>query len=93
MPSTMIASVSERLLQFVRQTFAGRVPADAQPGPTSPLFSSQVIDSMGVVELLAFIERAFGVSLDLTMDDLSRLDTVERLAAAIAPSLPSSSAR
>ncbi len=76
----MSVTASEQLLTFVRQAFGDRVGPEVRFEPATPLFSSQLVDSMGLVELLAFVERQFGVSLNLTIDELIRLDTVERLA-------------
>ncbi len=70
----------EQLLTFARQAFGDRVGPDVRFEPSTPLFSSQLVDSMGTVELLAFVERTFGMSLNLTIDELVKLDTIERLA-------------
>ena len=48
--------------------------------PSTPLFSSQIIDSMGLIEFVAFLEREFGVSIDATVEELTILDTAARLA-------------
>ena len=79
MLSTM-EDVTARLVQFVRTAFGSRVDSPDQLGPASPLFSNQLVDSMGVIELLAFIEREFRVSLTVTMDELAKLDTAANLA-------------
>ena len=73
------------LLAFVQRTFASRLRPGEMLSPSSPLFSSQLIDSIGIVELLAFIEQRFGVGLDLTIEELRRLDTAANLAAYIEP--------
>ena len=77
----MSSDTSERLLQFARQTFAARArKLGLALEPETPLFSSGLIDSMGMIELLAFAEREFRVSLDVTATELTALDTAANLA-------------
>ena len=78
-PLTQTSQTTERLLEFVRRTFR---PSSAV-GPASALFSSGLIDSLGLVELLAFVHQAFGVSLELSVEEFTKLDTAEQLAALI----------
>ena len=80
----MSSPIAEQLIAFVRQAFGSPCPSDPPLGPATPLFSSRLIDSMGLVELTAFVERTFGVPLDLTVEELTTLDTAERLADFIA---------
>ena len=80
----MSDEIMRRLMQFVAATFANRFTAGEPLAPTTPLFSTQVIDSMGLIELLAFIEREFEVSWDATLEELMRLDTPAQLAREIA---------
>jgi len=80
MSGAMPDAQTDRLLAFVTQTFAGRI---RQRGlalePSTPLFSNGLIDSMGLIELLAFAEREFRVSLDATVTELTALDTADAL--------------
>ena len=67
------------ICEFVRERFrvavgSRRLDAD------SPLFSSGVIDSFGLLELIAFLEDAYGVTIDPTRHDLVALDTPRRIA-------------
>ena len=78
MPSS---PTTDRLVEFIRKTFARQNPAAVEP--TSPLFSSGRIDSLGLVELLAFIQQEFHVSLDSSVDDMKQLDTAANVAAHI----------
>ena len=75
--------LAARLLEFVQSTF-GRRSKGKPIEPTTPLFSTQIIDSMGMVELLSFVEQACGISWDPTVEELTELDTVERIADALA---------
>ena len=78
----MQTDTTERLLTFVARTFKTH-QAGTSLSPASPLFSSRLIDSMGLIELIAFIEREFGVVLEATVEELTALDTIERLASEI----------
>ena len=46
----------------------------------APLISSGIIDSFGVLELIAFLEEHFGVEIDPARHDLNDFDTVEKIA-------------
>jgi acyl carrier protein len=48
----------------------------------TPLLEEKIIDSMGVIELVAFIEATYGVELtddDLTVDNFKDIDTIVKL--------------
>ena len=75
-----MADVTGRILEFVGKTFGHRLGSGQALSSSSPLFSSQIVDSMGLIELLAFLEREFGVSIDATVDELTKLDTASNLA-------------
>ena len=78
----MPGPLAAQLLAFVQSTFGRR--AQGKPiEPTTPLFSTQIIDSMGMVELLSFVEQACGIPWDPTVEELTQLDTIERLADAL----------
>ncbi len=79
MPSSR---TTDRILDFVRATF-GAHQDPAVLGPSSALFSNGRIDSLGLIELLAFIQQEFGVSLDSSIGELKKLDTAANLAARI----------
>jgi len=67
----------ERIKRFIEESF---VVHDGSPlGDDDSLMSSGRIDSTGVLELISFLEDAFG--LELREDDLmpENLDTVSRL--------------
>lgn len=66
----MISDVSEseiksRVRQFVQENFLYATP-DFELGDDDRLLERGVIDSMGVAELIAFVESEFGIS---TSDD------------------------
>jgi len=48
----------------------------------TPLLEEKIIDSMGVIELVAFIESTYGVELtddDLTVENFKDIDTITKL--------------
>jgi len=49
--------------------------------PNAPLFSSGVIDSFSLVNLITFIEKKCGFSVEPIDVTLENLDTVERIGA------------
>ena len=79
----MSSNTAEQLLHCVRELIGSRAAPTPSLEPTTPLFSSGLIDSMGWVELLAFIERDLGVNLTATFDQLTVWDTAAALAAEI----------
>jgi acyl carrier protein len=62
-----------------RASLAGRrVDAD------TPLFSTGIVDSFGVLELIAFLEETFGVDIDPARYDLADFDAVAKVARLVA---------
>lgn len=47
------------------------------------LFSSGIVDSFGVLELIAFLEDTFGVTIDTAQHDLLEFDTIEKIEAVV----------
>jgi len=50
-------------------------------GFDEPLISSGIVDSFGVLEVIAFLEDTFGVVIDPTRHELTEFETVNRIAA------------
>ena len=48
-----------------------------------PLFSNGMIDSLGVLELIAFLEKKFNVRIDTTEHELNEFDSVDRTVALV----------
>jgi acyl carrier protein len=55
--------IEEQLVTYFRENFAADVDG------ATPLIESGVIDSMGVMELVEYLENSFGIEMD--MDDLT----------------------
>ena len=53
----------------------------------TPLFSSGVVDSFGVLELIAFLEDTFDVDVDPAKHELLEFDTIASIVALV-PTLP-----
>jgi acyl carrier protein len=69
--------IKSLLRQFLRATFQLKEPA-ALSDDTS-LLDSGLIDSMGVLELVMFLETEFGISLGDEEVVAENLDTIERI--------------
>jgi len=80
------SEIAGRIEQFVRTQFSIS-PSDPGFGPGVDLFDGGYVDSVGLAELLAYIEEEFGVSVpddDLLADEFATIEgmalTVARLA-------------
>ena len=72
-----------RIEAFVRETF-DIAPNDPHFGPDVDLFEGGYVDSVGLAELLAYIEGEFGVSVpdeDLASDEFMTIDGMARILA------------
>ena len=49
----------------------------------TPLFSTGIIDSFGVLELIAFLEETFGVDIDPGRHELTEFDTIDKIVALV----------
>ena len=82
MTSRTAAAIHEPILAFLEARFpaslAGRDVAE------TPLFSTGIIDSFGVLEVIAFLEETFGIDIDLARHDLAELDTVGKIVTLVA---------
>jgi acyl carrier protein len=77
------AQIADRVEQYVRTQF--RVaPGDTRFSRSLPLFEAGYVDSVGVVELLAFLTEEFAVELpdDALMSD--EFSTIDGIAAIVA---------
>jgi len=74
--------MEETILQFVRSQFKATIGTRAI-GPDTPLFSEGIVDSFGVLELIAFLEDTFRVEIDPTRHELDEFDTATKIAALV----------
>ncbi len=68
----------EIVCQFIRENFATQIALQAITDE-SPLFSNGIIDSFGVLELIAFLEEKFQVNIDTSQRELSEFDTIAKI--------------
>jgi acyl carrier protein len=52
-------------------------------GADEPLFSSGIVDSFGVLELIAFLEDTFDISIDTSAHELMEFDSVNHIVALV----------
>ena len=71
-----IDDIQNRLLAYFKDQGKTIAPGDN-------LFETDVIDSMGVIELVLFSEETLGVELDQTVMTKGNFETLERIAETI----------
>lgn len=74
----MNKAMKEQLRTFIYQNFL--VGEDFVLGDSDSFLGNGVIDSMGVLELVAFLQETYGITVEneeLTPDNLDTLDNVE----------------
>jgi acyl carrier protein len=57
-------------------------------GMDDPLFSSGIVDSFGVLELIAFLEDTFHISIDTAHHELIEFDSVNKIVTQVERALP-----
>jgi acyl carrier protein len=78
--------VASRIEEFVRDSFDVS-PGDARFGRELDLFAHAYVDSVGLTELLAFIESEFNVEVpeaDLLSDEFATIDGMSRVVVRLA---------
>lgn len=68
------------LTTFVRETFMYARP-DARLAPDDRLLEHGIIDSMGIVEIMEFLQSRFGVTVlddEITEENLGTIDAITR---------------
>jgi acyl carrier protein len=71
-------TIEAQLIHYFKDTL------DADVTPATPLIEQGIIDSMGVMELITFIEQAFAVEFDvddMTSEQLGTVAAISRLIA------------
>jgi len=75
-------SPQETIAAFLAGRFRASLPG-GRIAFDDPLVSSGVIDSFGLLELIAFLEDTFRVVIDPTRLPLTEFDTVNRISAVV----------
>lgn len=76
-------SIVARTRAYIQTSFLQARPGFAL-GDTDPLFANGIIDSMGALELLAFLEHEFGIVVaddDVTEQNIGTLADIARFVA------------
>jgi len=73
----------EQIAAFLVSRFRAAIKG-GKLGFDDPLVSSGVIDSFGVLEVIAFLEDTFGIVLDPTRLQVTEFETVNRITALVA---------
>ncbi len=74
----MAPAIHEQILAFLEAHFPASL-AGRRVAVDTPLFSTGIIDSFGVLELIAFLDETFGIDIDPARYDLADLDTVGKI--------------
>ena len=77
------AHVHEIVTSFIRSRFRSSLRGGALKNDDA-LFSTGVVDSFGVLELIAFLEDTFQITIDTTRHELSEFDSVDKIVELIA---------
>jgi len=78
----MAVADQEQIAAFVVQRFRAAIKG-GKLGVDDPLVSTGVIDSFGVLEVVAFLEDTFGIVLDATRLQVTEFETVHRITALV----------
>ena len=73
----MSPTTYETIAEFLRRRFQGRVREGIRPDES--LFTSGIVDSFGVLELVAFLEDSFRITIDLSRHPLTAFDTIDKI--------------
>jgi acyl carrier protein len=77
------AELTERVVEWIRQNGQTTDSSGREIAPDTDLLASGLLDSLGFIDLIAFIEEQDGCRVDLTdvdPDDFSRVKGLCRLA-------------
>jgi len=79
----MTGPTEEAIRTFLRDRFRASIGSRPLESDT-PLFSSGIVDSFGVLELMAFLDDTFDVDIDPARHELAEFDTITKIAALVA---------
>lgn len=80
--------LSRALIDFIRGPLLRRHTRLLHPielDQTTPLFETGIVDSLGILELLAFVEESIGERIPLRRVDMRYFGSVERIVNTFAP--------
>jgi acyl carrier protein len=82
---------TQRVREFVRSNFL--VSDDVALTDDASLLDLGIVDSTGVLEIIAFLERTFGLAVDDDEIVPENLDSIERIVAYVARKQPAAARR
>jgi acyl carrier protein len=68
----------QQITGFIQTRFRAAIGSRNLTSDT-PLFSNGIIDSFGVLELIAFLDDAFGVDIDPSRYELRDFDNIDKI--------------
>jgi acyl carrier protein len=74
--------VKQTITQFIQSTYLPGTMGDHLRDDTR-LMTSGILDSLAALDLLSFIQRQFGITLDVYETSADRFDNIRDIAAAI----------
>ena len=77
-----MTATDDRIRTFIETKFKPR-SGGRQFDDDTPLFTSGIVDSFGVLELIAFLEDTFHISIDTARHELLEFDSVNKIAALV----------
>ena len=78
-----MSTPEQPIREFIERTFRPR--SSGQPfDDDTPLFSSGIVDSFGVLELIAFLESTFGIEIDTNEHEIRDFDTIRKIGGLVA---------
>jgi acyl carrier protein len=75
--------IESQVRAFLQKAFRANVAGLVLTVDT-PLFSTGVVDSFGVLELISFLEETFGIEIDTGRHDLLEFDTIASITSLVA---------
>ena len=72
--------MKEQIKKYIVDTF---LYGEGDLSDDEPLFDSGIIDSLGFMKLLAYIEKAFNVTIDMSEVTMEKFSTVNDIAATV----------
>lgn len=82
-----VESIGILLLDFIHQTFP--IARAKKVGLTDQLFDLGVLDSMGILDVLVFVQKEFGIVVDTSDLVLDNFGTIASMARFVSEHLPS----
>lgn len=70
--------IADKILDYLRDGLLAGIPA-LDIDRTSPLISGGILDSVATLEVVTFLEDAFGVTIEAHEADVDYMDSVDKM--------------